>query len=216
MKFAQTKAVIPVLLLCSLFLVALAACGPAPATPDAATDTPSQQATATSPSPDDGSTEDNPDATNGEGEEAYPPPAPTAAVSDGPYPPPTVAIPTPVTSYPEPEPVNTPENGVAFAFERPIGPGDTVIRGVGPAGLEVRVVNVTFMGDVMATTTVGDDGQFEVTVPALEPGVRIGLTADIEGTDLADRIVPGEGALGVPQVGYFFDTVVIVAESADS
>lgn len=100
-----------------------------------------------------------------------------------------------------------------FAFERPVNAGDTVIRGVGPAGLEIRVVNVTFMGQEIATTTVGNDGRFEVEVPALESGVRIGLTADVEGTDLEQQVVPGEGAMGMPQVGYFFDTIVITDES---
>ncbi len=91
--------------------------------------------------------------------------------------------------------------------------GDTIIRGVGPAGLEVKIINVTFMGEEMATTTVESDGTFEVEVPAWEAGVRIGLTADIEGTDLEERIIPGEGAMGVPQVGVYFDTIVLTGNS---
>ena len=187
-----------------VLLLVLTACGPAAPTPDAATDEPVTQPTPTQA----GGAEDPTDSEEGvEGEEAYPPPQPTAAVADGPYPPPTNAVPTAASAYPEPE--STPEGGVEFAFERPVNVGDTVIRGTGPAGLEVKIINVTFMGEEIASTVIGEDGLFEVEVPALEGGVRIGLTADIEGSDLEQQIVPGEGAINVPQVGYYFDSIVL-------
>ncbi len=188
-----------------LLMLATAACGPAPEAEQPPT------VTAQGPEQQDG----YPAPTAGE-EESYPPPPPTAAVNDGPYPPPTAPPPTAMLSYPEPEIMNTPEGAILFAFERPVAAGDTTIRGVGPAGLAIQILNVTFMGQEMASTTIGDDGRFEVSVPPLEPGVRVGLSADLEGTELGQRIWPGEGALGLPQVGYFFDTVVIVAEQADS
>lgn len=208
--------------LVSIILIALTlvACGPAAPTPEAATDEPASPAPTQAVGGEEESIVESSDGTDGypapsavqeqEGEEAYPAPSPTAPTAQGdePYPPPTPVMPTPVTSYPDPEP--TPEDGIPFAFERPVETGDTVIRGVGPAGLEVSIVNVTFMGEEIATTRVGDDGQFEVEVPALEAGVRIGLTADIAGTDLEEQIIPGEGARNVPQVGYFFDTIVTV------
>ena len=200
-----------------VILLVLAACGPAPETPAAPTDEPLPQPTATPAAADDGQDSEEeaagyPGPETGEVEESYP--APTEAVEDGPYPPPSPTAVTQIQSYPdEPEPQSTPENGVEFAFERPISAGDTVVSGMGPPGLEVSIVNVTFMGEEIATTTVGSDGRFEVQVPALESGVRIGLTADIEGTDLEERIIPGEGAMGLPQVGYYFDTVVITADS---
>lgn len=194
--------------------IAFVACGPAGPTPEAATEeppppTPTQVVSAEEP----GITESSdgyPAPSNVESEEeGYPAPSPTApSVSEGEsYPPPTRVVPTEVTSYPEPE--GTREGAIPFAFERPINAGDTVIRGVGPAGLQISIVNVTLMGEEIATTQVGEDGQFEVEVPALEPGVRIGLTADIGGTDLEAQIEPGEGARNVPQVGFFFDTIVI-------
>lgn len=208
----NSRAKFYVLILVSVVL-ALAACGPAPETPTAE---PVQQSTATQPASEAEPQNNGSDAAAGQAEEGYPPPAPTTAVVDGPYPPPTRVAPTPMSSYPDPEVESEPENGVAFAFDRPIRAGDTVIHGVGPAGLQISIVNVTFMAEEIATTTVGDDGRFEVTVPALEPGIRIGLTADIEGRDLAERIIPGEGEIGMPQVGYFFDSIVITAEAADS
>lgn len=201
--------------LVSIIMIALTltACGPAAPTPEAATDEPAPPAPTQAVGGEEESIVESSDgypapSTVQENEEAYPAPSPTAPTAQGdePYPPPTPVMPTPVTSYPDPEP--TPEDGIPFAFERPIETGDTVIRGVGPAGLEISIINVTFMGEEIATTRVGDDGQFEVEVPALEAGVRIGLTADIEGTDLEEQIIPGEGARSVPQVGYFFDTIV--------
>lgn len=197
-------------------LALLAACGQAPATPEA-TEESSSEPTATQITSDEeapATEESYPGPEAGE-EEAYPAPGQAEATPtvDGPYPPPTTVPPTAITSYPEALPENTPENGVVFAFERPINVGDTIIRGVGPAGLEIKIINVTFMGEEIATTTVESDGTFEVEVPALEAGVRIGLTADIEGTDLEERIIPGEGAMGVPQVGYYFDTIVLTGNS---
>ena len=151
--------------------------------------------------------EGDPDPSGAEGEEGYPPPQPTTAVADGPYPPPTLENPTAASAYPEPE--ATLEGGIEFSFERPINVGDTVIRGMGPAGLEVKIINITFMGEEIASTRIGDDGRFEVDVPALEAGIRIGLTADIEDSDLEEQIVPGDGAVNVPQVGYYFDSIVL-------
>lgn len=210
MKHLFTKYSALFLLTSAMLSLALAACGPSPqATADATA--PLQQPTTVAQPADNG----YPAATSGQetGQaDGYPPPAPTTAVDSGPYPPPTLAPPTPVQSYPEQLAENTPENGILFAFERPIAAGDTVIRGVGPAGVEISVMNVTFMGELVATTTIDDDGRFEVTVPALEPGIRLGLTADIQGSDLEQRIVPGEGAVSMPQVGYFYDSVVIFAE----
>lgn len=196
-----------------VFSLALAACGPAAPTPEMPTDEPMS---ATPTQEGEVGVVDEPSGgypapSDAQSEEGYPPPSPTAPVAEGSYPPPTRISPTAVTSYPAAD--ATREDGIDFAFERPISAGDTVIRGVGPAGLQVSIINVTFMGEEIATTQVDADGQFEVEVPALEAGLRLGLTADIEGTDLEQQIVPGEGALNVPQVGYFFDSIVITGDS---
>lgn len=195
-----------------VFTLALAACGPAAPTPEAATDEPAQpnptQVIGNEEQAIDGPSDGYPAPEVQSEGEGYPAPSPTApaAAAGESYPPATPVAPTPVTSYPEAE--GPREDGIEFAFERPISAGDTVIRGVGPAGLQISIVNVTLMGEEIASTQIGADGQFEVEVPALEAGVRIGLTADIEGTDLDDQIIPGEGSRNVPQVGYFFDTIV--------
>jgi hypothetical protein len=117
------------------------------------------------------------------------------------------------SSYPPPEATATTEGGILFAFDRPVKAGDTTLSGVGPPGLEVKILNVTFMGEEIASTRVGDDGHFQIEVPALEPGIRIGLTADVEGSDLAGQLRPGEDPVNIPQVGYFFDSVIITGES---
>jgi hypothetical protein len=64
------------------------------------------------------------------------------------------------------------------------------------------------MGEVLAQTVIGEDGTFSVDVPALEVNTRIGLTTNA-GDSVESGIRPGDGAMNVPQVGYFYDSVMV-------
>ena len=87
-----------------------------------------------------------------------------------------------------------------------------MVSGVGPAGLEVTIRNVTFMNEELATTTIDEEGRFEATVTPLPAGVRVGLTADVEASGITETVLPAEGAVNVPQIGYFYDSFVIPSE----
>lgn len=141
-----------------------------------------------------------------------PPPSPTGASAS-----PTTGYPAPDTGYSNPE-VDFPaigypsldSNGILLAFDKPIQPDDTVITGVGPAGLAVYILNMTFMGTELGSGVIGDDGKFSVQVSELQRGTRIGLTADVTTVGLTEAdIQPGDGVMAVPRVGYFYDTFVI-------
>lgn len=111
-------------------------------------------------------------------------------------------------AYPvEPLPTHT---GTLLALDRPIVPNQTVISGVGPAGLTVTVMNITFLGEELGRAIISDDGTFSIDVNPLPAGVRIGVTADLAASGMTDADVrPGDGEVSTPRVGYFFDSVVI-------
>jgi hypothetical protein len=112
----------------------------------------------------------------------------------------------PVDAYP---PTEEP-TGILFALDKPIAAGAESVSGVGPPDLTVYILNVTFMGEQMGTAVIGDDGRFSVPVDPIQPGIRIGLTADVTTIGLTEEdILPGDGEIGVPQVGYFYDSFVI-------
>ncbi|MGH2537432.1 MAG: hypothetical protein ACRDHL_08575 [Candidatus Promineifilaceae bacterium] len=128
--------------------------------------------------------------------------------SAGAYPPPSRAPQEPA-AYPPPSEAS----GTLLAFDRPIEASDIEVSGVGPPGLIVYVVNSTFMGEELGSGVVGDDGTFSIQVAPLPAGIRIGLSADLEASGIDESEVrPGEGAIQVPQVGNFFDSVVLPQE----
>jgi hypothetical protein len=167
-------------------LVMIAGCGPANVPPISNT-----------PAPGSGETQDA---------EAYPAPTSnTNAVSPEAYPAPTVAS-LPEEAYPA---LETPA-GTLLALNRPIQPGDTAVSGVGPPGLPIFILNVTLMGEPLGSGVIGDDGSFSIPVEPLQANTRVGLAADIAAHGLSvEDVQPGEGQISIPQVGYFFDSVVI-------
>ncbi|MCP4360740.1 MAG: hypothetical protein GY796_22255 [Chloroflexi bacterium] len=176
------------------FVLLLAACGnedtstPTPVTPD-------QQEVESVPSP-------SPDT--GTSQEAYPPP--TAVVTPETYPPPTAVAPQ--IAYPALNP-----NAILLAFDRPVQSTDTAVTGVGPPGLTIYVLNMTFMGEELGSGVIDSDGAFSIPVTALQPGTRVGVTADVTTVSLTeDDILPGEGEMSMPRVGYFYDSVVLPQE----
>ena len=137
-------------------------------------------------------------------------PAGGAPIAD---PPAIVGDPMPPTATIPPGP------GVApFVLARPVRQGDTVVRGSGPAGVPVLLVDVTFMGQNLAQTVIGPDGTFEVTMQALESNHRIGLMlGELAGTPWTDASFRdpgynGKEAMQVPQVGFLYDTVLVQAQ----
>jgi len=154
-------------------------------------------------------------------EEAYPAPdaADTAPVEEGAYPPPQVTSSSeeeeayPAPSAPTEETSRIPI--VPFAIEQPVTAGSTVIRGTGPAGVPILVVNVTYMGEVIGEGVIGADGTFEISTTALEAETWVGVSlADLTGSDFAYEDFyasgfRGEGAAQIPQVGFVYDSVTV-------
>jgi len=155
-------------------------------------------------------------------EEAYPAPDAAATLSpaeEGAYPPPQVTSSSaeeeayPAPSAPTEETSRIPI--VPFAIEQPVTAGSTVIRGTGPAGVPILVVNVTYMGEILGEGVIGADGTFEISTTALEAETWVGVSlADLTGSDFAYEDFyasgfRGEGAAQVPQVGFVYDSVTV-------
>lgn len=137
-------------------------------------------------------------------------PVPTALA-----PPPLEAYPAPTTVSMAPEayppPAATDHPGILVALDKPILAGDTFISGVGPADLPVLILNVTFLGEEIGAGVINEDGTFSIRVDPVPSGIRVGLTADAGTIGLTESdIKPGDDAISVPEVGYFYDSFVIM------
>lgn len=106
-------------------------------------------------------------------------------------------------------PIPTSQTGILLAFTTPISQNDSEVHGVGPAGLPIVIQNITLMGEQVGAGIIAEDGTFSIPV-TLQSNIRIGLSADIESFGLtSEDIQLGSGAMTVPLVGFFYDTVRI-------
>ena len=127
---------------------------------------------------------------------------------------------SPISTSPlsQPIPAASPlpaSNVVAFQLERPLTAGASTVRGSGPAGVPVYIADVTFMGEVLGTGTIGTDGKFAITVRPLEASHRVGLAlGEMAGTQFKPEqfYTPefqGPESMQIPQVGFFVDTFMV-------
>jgi hypothetical protein len=125
----------------------------------------------------------------------------------------------PETAYPAPPPTIQPRLAYPdpaieaakplLALNKPVQVGDQNVTGVGPPGLTVELTNITFMGELLGIGVIDQNGTFSIPVDPLPSGIRIGLSADVSPLGLTpEDFQLTEGTISVPQVGYFFDSVV--------
>lgn len=147
-----------------------------------------------------------------------PPPqavGPTAAPSAGAptaqpgYPAPQGAYPVPpaeaTSAYPAPN-SSLPE-GPKFTINTPLKAADGQVSGTGPAGVPIRVINITRGADPIADLTIGDDGSFKAAVAGkINAGDRIALTlGNTSGTKFNSAdFLRGPGYEDLPMVGVVF------------
>lgn len=114
--------------------------------------------------------------------------------------------------------ITTPSQVAKFQLIKPIIEGATQVSGIGPAGVPINLQDVTFMGTLLGQTLISPNGTFVFRVTALEKNHRIGIAlGDLTGTgrapeDFNDPAYQGEGAMQIPQVGFFYDTVLVEAK----
>jgi len=99
--------------------------------------------------------------------------------------------PTPTDAgYPITEPTSSRfPQGPEFNIDQPVVGGDTVVTGDGPAGVPLRLINVSKVGELLGETVIESDGSFtiDLAVP-LESNHTIGLqVGDLEGTAFSEE-----------------------------
>jgi hypothetical protein len=88
-----------------------------------------------------------------------------------------------------------------------------VVKGTGPKGVSIRVLDVSLVGEGIGNGVIGDDGSYAIEVnPPLAAGHRIGIAlGSLEGTDWdASLFLEGEDYVDIPMVGILFDTAWVV------
>lgn len=144
-------------------------------------------------------------------EEGYPAPGTNAEEA---YPVPEA---TEVSAYPPPTTEDAAGGPLGPVFElEPAQAGDTTVSGVGPANLQLAIVNVTLAGEMLGTARSDEEGQFSIPVEPLTEGYRIGVSIiPQDGTSNAQEVgqeyfsYRGDEYMNIPNIGVFFDTIIV-------
>ncbi len=147
--------------------------------------------------------------------EAYPPPA---AVVEGvePYPGAGEAAPPPANPPGDYPPAAETFQEPRFRFDTPITAATAIITGQAPPDTSLAIMDVTYNGSLLGAGRSDSSGRFSIPVSGLVAGNRIGIgIGEIPSgqslNDLAEHYFPyrGEGFMNLPNVGIFYDTVLI-------
>jgi hypothetical protein len=136
----------------------------------------------------------------------------SGATATGDYPAPEGAYPAPATAqiidgYPAPG-----TQGPEFKLNLPVRASDAQVTGTGPAGVPIKLVNVTRSGELIGETTIGTDGAFSISIPSkLIAGDRIALMlGNTTGTNVdPNDFISGPGYQDYPLVGIMFASAVV-------
>jgi len=116
------------------------------------------------------------------------------------------------TAYPVAKVESEFPQGPEFIINRPVRAADSEVSGTGPAGVPIKLINVSEVGVVLAETTIREDGTFTFTLQErLQTGHSIGLQlGDIENTDFnPDDFLYSDTYYERPLVGILFDMLVV-------
>lgn len=145
-------------------------------------------------------------------QENTPTPEKTTAVPayPGAYPAATVAVVTTPIAYPAPPYSNLPE-GPQFTIDQPVRLSTGQVTGTGPAGVPIRIVNITRGAIDIATVTIGADGTFRAPLSETFVGDRIAIMlGDISGTGLdRNQFLRGPGYEDWPLIGILFASATV-------
>jgi len=102
--------------------------------------------------------------------------------------------------------------GPIFSINEPVEGGDTIVSGIGPAGVPIRLVDVSEVGLILGETIIDKNGTFSFTIEIpLESGHSIGLKlGDLTGTDFNENsFVNNETYYVRPLIGILFDMIAV-------
>lgn len=99
-----------------------------------------------------------------------------------------------------------------FSIDTPLKAGDMVVTGTGPAGVPIILIDATNVGELMASTVIGEDGTFRFELSTGLPekhqiGIQLG---ELTGTDLnANDFVYNDNYYVRPLIGIMFDMELV-------
>lgn len=138
--------------------------------------------------------------------------SPASAAPQGGYPAPQGAYPAPALQGDPAYPAPVLREGPKFTIKAPVRAADSQVSGTGPAGVPIRLVNITQSGAGISQTIIKEDGTFAFDVAGkLTSGERIALMlGDLQGTNLSQNdFTSGPGYQDFPMIGVLFDTTLI-------
>ncbi len=134
----------------------------------------------------------------------------TVPAYPGAYPAPMVSVSATPDPYPPPPYSNLPE-GPAFTINLPVRLSQGQITGTGPAGVPIRIVNITRGAVEIAAVTIGADGTFSAPLNETFVGDRVAIMlGDLSGTGLdRNQFLRGPGYEDWPLIGVLFASAVV-------
>lgn len=104
------------------------------------------------------------------------------------------------------------EYGPSFTIDEPIDPNSNTVTGTGPAGVPIKLVDVTIMGEELALTTIDENGNFSFSLDKpLTSGHAVGLMiGDLSNTDYNyDEFTFSDEYIDKPMIGTLFYIAVV-------
>lgn len=114
------------------------------------------------------------------------------------------------SAYPNLDPGR--EYGPSFTIDEPVDPNSTTVTGTGPAGVPIKLVDITTMGEELALTTVDENGNFSFSLDKpLTSGHAVGLMiGDLSDTDFNyDEFTYSDEYIDKPMIGTLFYIAVV-------
>lgn len=115
-----------------------------------------------------------------------------------------------------PAPINdNPQNlklGPEFKIERPVVAGTVIIKGKGPNGIPIKLIDVSNMGEELANTIIDESGNFVFNLSSpLNKNTTIAIQlGDVSGTKIdPSDFVYSPNYIDKPMIGILFDMVIV-------
>lgn len=117
----------------------------------------------------------------------------------------------PAITIPEyPGPQVTYDESRRFTINEPIQAGEQTVSGTGLANTPIKVVNVSYLGEILGTGQTGADGTFSIDLSApVEVQHVIGIQLNDQSLDSDFRNNPGPGYSDFPFVGLILTSAIV-------
>jgi len=113
-----------------------------------------------------------------------------------------------IPAYPGPQ--VTIDESRRFTISEPLVAGDTTITGKGPANIPIKVINVSYVGELLGSGQTDSNGTFTIALSKpLEVQHVIALQLNDQSLEADFRNNPGPDYTDFPMVGLLLTTVIV-------